>query len=151
MSIAVEKRLERLDISNDKLLMMAYETCIMDTRSFFNEDGSFVGMHNLNYIQQAQIDFLDVSEAYVGVSANGQKKWIGRNVKVRLVNRHKDRGQLMSHLGLLQVKKIDVNINHIEVHTKVSELKEQFSITELKEMQSIYLKNKNKLLLDDRN
>ncbi len=49
----IRERMERLDVKNDMIVAQLRDWVFMDIRQFYNKDGSFKNIHELNISQQA--------------------------------------------------------------------------------------------------
>jgi hypothetical protein len=96
----INEMLYKLDIKNEAILAEQAKLAFIDARTFFDEDGVFVGIHNLNVAQQSCIESVEYEEVYTG---KGESKInTGRKVKVKLYSRQKAIDSLMKYKGLIK-------------------------------------------------
>jgi phage terminase small subunit len=133
------KMFSKMEVSAEMLIAGYINQAFYDERSYYDENDVFIGMKNLNIVQQACIESIETEAMYAGSGADRVK--IGEKQKVKFYSRQRAMDTLMKHKGLLRDI---INNNTIIFGDKTNvtisaakELREKLGdsrITELKEL-----------------
>jgi phage terminase small subunit len=119
---------ESIDLKNESILAEQMKIAFVDVRGFYDENGAFKGMNNLNIAQQSAIEALEIEELYEGTGSN--RVHTGRTTKIKFYNRQKAIDSLMKYNGMIKESnnfnfKINNNIENAELKVDVAALKEK--------------------------
>jgi len=90
------KTFTKMDVSNELLIASYVNQAFYDERSFFDEDGEFIGMQNLNIVQQMCIEAIDINERY-----DKDGNHLGTTTKVKFYSRKQAMDSLAKYKGLI--------------------------------------------------
>ena len=90
------KTFTKMEVSNELLIASYVNQAFYDERSFFDEDGEFIGMQNLNIVQQMCIEAIDINERY-----DKDGNHIGTTTKVKFYSRKQAMDSLAKYKGLI--------------------------------------------------
>ena len=90
------KTFTKMEVSNELLIASYVNQAFYDERSFFDEDGEFIGMQNLNIVQQMCIESLDVNERY-----DKDGNHLGTITKIKFYSRKAAMDALAKYKGLI--------------------------------------------------
>ncbi len=93
------KLFARLDVSNDILIAGYVNEAFMDNRSFFIND-VFIGMNQLNIVQQACIQSVETEKIFAG--SGRDRVQVGVKTKVKFYSRKTAMDALMKYKGLVK-------------------------------------------------
>jgi hypothetical protein len=119
---------ESVNLKNEAILAEQMKIAFVDVRGFYNDDGTFKGMDNLNIAQQSAIEAIEIEELYEGTGSN--RVSTGRSVKIKFYSRQKALDSLMKYRGMIKENnsfnfKINNNIQSAELKVDVKQLKEK--------------------------
>jgi len=90
------KTFTKMEVSNELLIASYVNQAFYDERSFFDEDGEFIGMQNLNIVQQMCIEAIDINERY-----DKDGNHLGTTTKVKFYSRKQAMDSLAKYKGLI--------------------------------------------------
>jgi len=90
------KTFTKMEVSNELLIASYVNQAFYDERSFFDEDGEFIGMQNLNIVQQMCIESIDTNDRY-----DKDGNHIGTTTKVKFYSRKQAMDSLAKYKGLI--------------------------------------------------
>jgi len=102
--------MSNLELTNEAILGQQAILAFMDTRSLFNEDGTFKEIKELNIAQQAVIESIEIDELFSG--SGEQRVQIGNRKKVRFYSKQKAIDNLMKYKKLIGDGGTNINLNN---------------------------------------
>jgi phage terminase small subunit len=119
----VNSMMSNLELTNEAILGQQIILAFMDTRSLFNEDGSFKEIRELNIAQQAVIESIEIDELFSG--SGDDRIQIGKRKKVKFYSKQKAIDNLMKYKKLIGDNNITLNKNEINLTIASERLKEK--------------------------
>lgn len=141
----ITKLFDKLDIQNKDILIEQSKLAFIDIRSFFDENGSFVGLNKLNMAQQSCIESVEVEGIYQTVEIDGQKEevLVGQKQKIKFYSRQKALDSLAKFVGLIKPENrvnnffVNNSENKVEVITAAKELKEKLGASRITKLNKL--------------
>lgn len=100
ISEAQSRRAIRTGITADRVLQEVARLALYDPRKFFRDDGTPLGVHELDDDTAAALAGMDVHEEYEG--SGKDRVFVGYTKKFKLADKGANLERLMKHLGLFK-------------------------------------------------
>lgn len=116
----------KLEITSEAVLAQQAIIAFIDQRSLFDENGEFIGMQNLNIMQQVVVESVTVEDVWAG--RGEEREVIGTKTKVKLYSRQKAIDNLMKYKGLIGVGDTNIHFGdkkEINLYTESKKLEEK--------------------------